>query len=321
MIRKLIDHAAGHDEEFFEHYMNWLAVIAQYRERTGTSCIFHGTQGTGKGLMLNRILKPLFGEKYVEVKRMEELDSKFNAFMEGIFILFVDEAQASSFGNKDVMDANIKNYIVESQVSIRRMHTNPYKVQNYANLIFASNKDDPVIIAQDDRRFNVAAYQPKKIIMPDTELRVVEDELPDFWHYLNSRDADKEQARTPLNNAAKDKMVHLSQSSIDIACAAILDGNYEFFEDQRQHIQIQGASSVAQDIIAGAYSALLDDIKAGNKEVLLREEIQLILEYTIGNMPKTPYKFSSLLKHHRIQLGPVNYKGKTVRGIKVNWKV
>lgn len=319
-IRKIIFHAIGEDEESYEHFMNWFATIVQHRVRTGTAWVFHGTQGTGKGLMLDRVLRPILGADYVVSKRMEELDSQFNGYMERCLLLFVDEAQASSFSRKDVMDSNFKNYITEPKISIRRMHTMPYEVSNYMNMVFASNKDDVVVIDPGDRRFNVGTYQEKQLDISDVELRQVDDELVDFYGYLMTREADKDKARRPLNNSAKQRMIHIGQASIDAVCNAVLSGDFQFFWEQRPD-GLGNSGNTSRDIIAGAYVRLLEEIKAGKRPTLSRDELHTLFEYALGGMPQSPYKFTSLLKHHRLVLETVSHSGKSVRGVKVKWRL
>lgn len=321
LIRRVILHALGGDEEVFEHFMNWLAVIMQHRCRTQTAWVLHGTQGTGKGVMLNYILRPLFGYDYVVSKRMEELESQFNGYMERCMILFLDEAQMSSFGRKDVMDANFKNYIVEPRISLRRMHTNAYEVENFMNLIFASNKHDPVIIDPEDRRFNVAVYQPNRLKITDEEIGKIQDELEAFYFYLVSRQADRGKGRTPLNNSAKAQMVNVSLSALDVVCKAVSTGDFNFLWEQCPTHGKTHTGNTSQDILAGRYRNLLRDIAQGTRSVLSRDEIQDIVAYTVGNVSPSPYKFASLIKHHGIQLEPTSRDGKSLRGLKIKWNV
>ena len=309
----------GNDEESMERLLNSLAVIWQYRQRTNTSWIWHGTQGTGKGLFVDKILRPLFGHSYVVSKRMEELDSQFNGYIEHALILFIDEAQLSNFDRADVIDANIKNYIVEPKISIRRMYTMPYEVDNYTTIIFASNKHDPVNVPPEDRRFNVASFQPNRLEITQEEVRKLEDELVDFAMYLHTRTADIQLARTPLNNKAKETLVYVNQSSIDVVCKAILTGDYAFLESQKA--QSSAATPSNRDFLAAAYNLLLEEIAKGNKSILLREDVQTILEYTVGGLPVSPQKLTAFLKHHQIMIEPIREGKKTVRGIRVTWNL
>lgn len=319
-IRKVIFHALGNDEEAFERFMNWLSVIMQFRVRTGTTWVLHGTQGTGKGLMLNFILRPLFGMDYVVSKRMEELESQFNGYMEKCFILFVDEVQLSESSKTNILEANLKTFISEPKISIRRMHTLPYEVDSYLNIIFASNMDDPVVIRPEDRRFNVAVYQDKPLEITNAEVQALEDELADFYGYLMNRKADRDLARTPLNNSAKRQMVSVSRTAIDVACEAVMEGNLQFFWDQRPAGSIDSLPAMERKG-AELYIQLLDRIVKENPPNILREEIFILLQYTIGGMPTTPYKLTTRLKHHKVHIGPITRDGKPARGIAVKWNI
>lgn len=322
LVTRVIKHALGNDDEAFERFMNWIAVILQHRCRTMTAWVLHGTQGTGKGIMLNYILRPIFGMDYVVSKRMEELESQFNGFMERCLILFLDEAQMSSFGRKDVMDANLKNYIVEPRISIRKMHTMPFEADNYLNLVFASNKHDPVMIDPEDRRFNVAVYQPERLAISDDEVDGLAGELEHFYHYLMTRPADRALARTPLNNTAKQKMVHVSMSALDVVCRALVTGDFSFLWDQRPTHGKTHTGDTTRDMLAGKYSILLREIALGKRDVLSRDEVQDILAFTVGGIPPQAIKFSSLVKHHGINFEPTSRDGRSMRGLKVGqWKI
>lgn len=317
--KRLIMHAVGDDEECFDHMMNWLAVIFQYRCRTETCWILQGIEGTGKGLFLNRVLRPLF--KYVVFKRMSEMDSQFNGFLEQCLILWIDEMQLSALKSKaDTVESDLKSTIVEPKLSIRRMHTMPYEAQNYCNIIIPGNKDDVMHISQTDRRFNVCPYQGAKFFTSDEELDQVDRELPAMAAFLRQYPASRQRARTALNNDAKGRMTHITAPGLDEVCKEIREGNLQFFWDQRPAMSLT-QSNTAQDVVAGSYLQLLHKIAKGEREIMLREELQIILGYTLGNIPASPYKFASLLKHHKIFLVSLYRDGKSARGLKINWKI
>jgi len=59
---------------------------------------------------------------------------------------------------------------------------------------------------------------------------------------------------------------------------------------------------------------------ADGKCNISREELRTVYEYVVGNMPQSPNKFTSLLKHHRLHMEAVWVNNKTVRGVKTTWK-
>lgn len=324
-IRKVIFNALGSDEEVFEHFMNSIACIFQYRTKTESSWIFHGIMGTGKGLMINHILRPLFGQAYVSVIRMRQLDNQFNEFMDNNLILWIDEAEITVLNNQAVISSDLKNYITEPNIMVRKMYSPNKYTPNYTTIMLAGNDGVMVNIPRGDRRFNVAPYQTQSLLsLGPTEgiIAKLTEELTDFAAYLATRNADQEKARIPLENLAKEKLVSENETAIEQACSAIKKGDFNFFWDLKseQHLK-PGASTMSRDILTGAYNALLEDIKSGKKKNLLREEIQTLFEYALGGMPTAPHKFISLIKHHKLIPEPISREGRTMRGIKIDWRI
>jgi SAM-dependent methyltransferase len=119
---------------------------------------------------MNRILMPLFGAQNMTMKRMEELEQDFTGFFENVFLVVVDEIQTSASLKQAKITSKLKNLMVEPHISIRKMYREPYMARNYCNMIFTSNMPDPIVVAQDDRRFNVGNYQKKAINITEAEI-------------------------------------------------------------------------------------------------------------------------------------------------------
>lgn len=324
-IEKVIKHVLGGDQATYDHFINWLAVAVQTLGMTGTAWVLHGTQGTGKGVLFHHILTPLFGEQNVVSKRMEELESEFTGFMENKFIAFIDEVEAGKSMYKDKITAKLKNLITEPRISIRKMYHPAFEARNFCNMIFSSNKDEVVEVAPDDRRFNVGFYQPAKIQLSATEIfDRIPAELPGFYAFLMSFNASPATARQPLQSAARAQMVNLSTPAVDQVAQALNRGDLEFFWDQLKdkkqpltHLTNLSPESKAYN----EYRELLIEIVKNPtaSTALSREDLRKIFEWTVGNMPDRPNKFTSYLKHHRINLESVWCSGRSVRGIKTSW--
>ena len=319
-IQRVLEHVTGNDPATFAHMVNWLAVIWQQRCMTGTAWVLHGTQGTGKGVLMHHIISPLFGEHNVEAKRAEELESEFTGFFENKFVIFIDEIEVSSSQAQNRVTAKLKNLIVEPTISIRRMYQPAYAAKNYANLIFASNKNQPVEISDDDRRFNVAPYQGTPIHLSSTDVDVrIPAELEEFARFLDAFPADPIKARKPLKSAARDAMISVTKSSIETICDNLRHGNFEelltYLPSQRSDLNSMGIQRT--QLFNQVRSALQDALNGENK--LTREEIFAILEFTIGGMPQAPAKFTQLIKHKKLTLKQIWKNKANVRGIEVNW--
>ena len=71
--------------------------------------------------------------------------------------------------------------------------------------------------------------------------------------------------------------------------------------------------------ICNVLKVLMLRTKPDGKCNVAREELRVLYDYTVGNMPNSPNKFTSLLKHHRIHTKPVWVDSKTVHGVSVVW--
>lgn len=321
-IMKVMANALGGEPDIVEHFVNWLAAIVQTRDRTRTSWVLHGTQGTGKGILTSNILKPLFGV-HTATRRMEELNEKYNHFMEGALMVFVDEVETKALQNERGVMAKLKNFITEPTIALRQMYANAVEVRNRTNWIFMSNKTDPIIIDREDRRTNVAKYQPNKLTISDTELAAIPRELQPFYDYLANYPADLVKAGTVIHSEDRDTMISISESSIDTVGNALLEGDFNFFIEQMPTDNAHMRNMVQLNRVKD-YTDVLETLMKRTQHTgacnISREELRTLFDFTIGNVPVSPNKFTALLKHHRLHLEVVWVGSKSVRGIRVVWK-
>lgn len=323
LIHRIVNHALGGDAKITDHFLNWLAFIVQRRERAQTAWVMHGTTGTGKGVLMSRILRPLFGQTQTAARRGEDLNEVYNEYMEKCFIVFVDEIESKALVNERGVMAKLKNFITEPTITLRAMYQAAHEVTNYTNWIFASNKTDPVMIDKEDRRFNVGKYQPIQLAITPQELdEFIPKELQMFHDYLMNRKVDITQANTPIESADRDAMISISESSIDTVGSALLEGNFEFFIDQLPTTDAYKSNALEFGKVENYIDVLKSMIartKPDGSCNIGRDELRTLFEYTIGGIPSSPNKFTSLLKHHRIHIDKV-WIDKTVNGIHVDWK-
>jgi len=330
-IFRVIHHALGGDVEITGHFINWVAFILQERDRTLTSWVLHGIEGTGKGILVDRILRPLFGITQTTVRRMEEFKQPYNGYMRQCFIVAIDEVQTSALLDESGVAANMRNFITEPTITVRNMYSPPVECRNYTNWIYLSNKPDPVSVPKNDRRTNVAKYQPVKFYPTDADLAkwpadklAIEKELQAFHDYLLGYAVDKAAAGTPMDTDDRNTLISISENAIDSVAGALLDGHMEFFLDQLPTGEQYRTNLVNLNKIED-YKKTLFDILARTdaltgKVNIPRDELRTIFEYTVGKIPESPNKFTSLLKHHRIHVKKVWGDGKTVNGISCEFK-
>lgn len=314
-LAKIVSIEAQNEEMTYD-----LVMKAPYHNYVANGFI---VSNTGKGLLMHNILTPLFGYENVAAKRMEELESQFTEFMENKFIVFIDEIEAGKSLYHAKVTAKLKNLIVEPMISIRNMYRPAYLAPNFASMIFASNKPSSVEVAPDDRRFNVGVYQENKLQITGPEIDQIDQELDEFYAYLMHYPADPDRARTPLISQSRSTLIDISRTAIDTISDALLKGDLQTLWD---HLPSQKSLTPGNALIqtkSQGYRDLIVDVVSniGNHDKLTRDELYTIFEYTVGNMPTSPNKLTSTLKHHRLHLKPVWKYNRSVRGIEVNWKV
>lgn len=239
-ITKLIFHVLGNSMREFEHFINWFAAAFVHREKTNIAWIFHGIEGTGKGLFYHRVLQRLFGKRYSVMKRINDLEDDFDGWREHNLITVIDEFRIADTSQQSRMHDKIKNMISEPYGSVRYMRANPKEVPLYSNYLFFSNNEDAMRLSATDRRFCVAPRQLVKIdhvVDVAAMLNAIDGELELFAQFMNAFEVDIEQARVALDNDSKQAMRAASNSWVDDFCSAVKSGDFEYFIENALHFQ------------------------------------------------------------------------------------
>jgi hypothetical protein len=306
-------------ESCARQWYNWLAYMYQKLEAPGTAWVWHGAQGTGKGVIFHKILSMLFGADNVAMKRMEELEDKFNGHLEGCLLCFIDEAQISDSGRSKMIMANLKNQITEPIITIRNMRMGAYAVTNRAGWIFASNMPDAVVVATNDRRFNVGEYQPKPIELTLDDFTALENELLDFAVFLRLYEVDEKAVREPLKNEAKEQLILVSRNSADVVAQALLDGQMHQLWDALPSGNVDYSNPREADAYHH-FKNLMHSLVLEKREKITREELYAIFNFCVGNVSSSPWKLTSYLKHHGIELKRIRMNEAITMGMYVIWK-
>lgn len=314
VISKIVSHVLNGETELIDRFHNTVAHVLRNRTAATSAWVFLGIEGTGKGLIVNRILTPLLGKENVEYKRLEELEDKFNQYLENKLLCFVDESEmAASTQSRKIM-ANLKNQITEPVISVRGMREMPRLITNHVTWIFASNKTDPLTVSETDRRFNVGGFVNTRLHITDAEVDSLELELNDYAAYLHQLKINTDWLRNPLLNQAKQELIETSRTGIETVAKALRDGNLQLLHDS-----ITTNSDPETILVSQAYKGLINGLILDPRDVLTREEVALIFRHTTGNVPISPIKFTQFLKHYSLYITVHRSGNKTTRGLKVNW--
>ena len=321
VITKVITHAVGGDPTTYARFINWLAYIYQNRTKTGTAWILHGVQGTGKGLLVDHVLAPIFGYDYVSKQQSRNLKAEFNGWMERAIFVNIDEFDIQDAGAEatSVMQA-LKMWITDARLPIRAMHKESRMTDNYSNFILTTNSRSALPVDRGDRRISFGDRQEKRLDITPDEVDDIRFELDHFAGFLKTYKVDKLLAHTCLENATKDQAKQLSMTSIEEFVEAVRTGDLQFFLDA----QFEKSSDFSLD---GDYKILLERFIKNAKEeqptyVTIHEMLVAFKVICKEDRTMKSNKFGKIMEHknlpaHRLRLADSTRP----RGWKVDWLV
>lgn len=326
-IRRIIAHMLGAEKhkELVDHFLNWFAAVFQREHKPLTAWVCHGIEGTGKGYFINKIAKPLLGNHNATSVTISNIEDQFNSWLEGKLLVLIDEVDVDDFKEKGRVSARLRNYITEPTIALRRMQTAAVEVQNYTSFIFSSNRPQPVFIPQSDRRYNVGNFQGVRLNPPDDA--AVKAELEAFAQWLANHRVNIKQADTVLHTETREQMKALGVTSIEETARQILTGDLESLWLSRPDEKLLLESGVVNEhtLNAQAYCSLMRRLATEALKDpecrLSRDEIHTILQYNVGNIPRSPNKFTSLLRHNNIHTRRIRKDGQLTYGLEIRWKV
>jgi len=327
-IYTLIKHILGEGPTEVEHFVNWLAYIYQNKRKTMTAWILTGVPGTGKGLFIHRVLKPLFGEAQAPMRSIENIEEQFNLYMRTALFLVVDEFRMAASGNIGKMADKLKHQITEPNLTIRAMRTNQVELPSFCNFIFLTNRADAVKIEDGDRRYNVGPRQEVKVEKKYPELlnnlELIEQELYIFAALLDSFQVDVRMAHTALENQAKKDMKEVSMSVLEEFANAIKINNLEYFIDI---LDIPLANTFDAGSISTAQRYIKNWIvNAGEEIVVPMQHLKLLYDVLTDNNKSLSVRdfikvMSRLnIKSVRKRMGEGQYAS-APRGVIITWNL
>lgn len=319
-INKVIHSFCGSDAATVNRFLNWLAYVFQTRKPANTAWIFHGVQGTGKGIFLSKVLRPLLGDQHVLEWTTQSFEEQFNAPLERTLILWLDEFHASSSAHANTVMNKLKAYITEPVLTIRGMRQNSIQVKNFLSVIVASNHPDPVQLPEHDRRFNVAPAQERPLVLTQREVDNIDDELPTFASFLQNFTVNQDFVRKVEHNDAHTQMVAASQTTQDRFFAALRKGDLDWFLDFMEE-----AAPLSNIIAYQEYEkAMVDwcqqylaDTNGAYPARISHAQVRAAYDYIIAT-PTTPAKFSRICNIQRVVLRPVRKDGGIIKAFEVS---
>lgn len=322
-IKHILHHAVGLDLESYNAFVNWLAYIVQKRDKSRIAWILHGTQGTGKGLLFEKVLTPILGANYVARTSMDAIaNEKFNSYLYQSVLTLVDEADVSSIKDKNTVTARLKEYITEPTLNLRKMNTAPYQTRNYTNFLVFSNNTSPTIIQDNDRRWSVAKRQNKPLPPPtDEEIAAITAELPAFTDFLKSYPLDVSKATTPFLNDDRREMQELSRDIHEDILQRVLEGDLEFFFDHRPESDLNYKMLLerSNNHIPHYYEVLKQCIQYDDR--ISRDGLYIFFNTITGHTYPSPYRFTKHLTKMGAHIKKMKFGNKPLAALgDIKWK-
>ena len=323
LINKVLDSICV-DEQTKTHFLNWLAYIFQTRKKTGTAWIFQGTQGTGKGVLFHKVLRPLLGLPFTHEITMERMADDFVDFMDENILLVIDEANAGDNRESRRIMNRLKSFITEPEINARIMHKGHSMHTNFSNIILYSNSHLIVPLETGDRRFNVAPRQEKQLQMTHREVNVeIEKELSDFANFLHSYEVDVEAVNTVIDSEARQHMIQLAKTTPQVFFEAFLTGDLEYFLaciDLNSEAVSLGSHVIPRQECAHILKRWIGCTQRNETCRVTNTEMMTLYNY-VQNERTQPGGFGKTAAKYGVRFVNQKVDGKQRKSISINWNL
>jgi putative DNA primase/helicase len=159
LIIKHLFNLCGEDDRLFNWVTSWLAYpLKHLGTKMRTSLIVHGRQeGTGKSLMMD-IMRRIYG-RYSRSITQTQLQSEFNGWQSGMLFCVAEEVVSAS--ERKNLKNLIQNMITNEVIQINEKNMPVREEASYANFVFLSNEQLPMLLNETDRRYTVIQVEQK----------------------------------------------------------------------------------------------------------------------------------------------------------------
>jgi hypothetical protein len=153
-IKKLILHLCNYEEEHYQWVINWLSGFLQTLKTSDVALVLRGAEGTGKGLFMEQIIAPLFGEDFTVTVDDDRLNSNFKGWIGEKLFFNLNEIAHDGKTRRAVINF-IKVLITDRLVQMEAKNKDAVATEIFGNILITSNEVSPLEISVTDRRFTV----------------------------------------------------------------------------------------------------------------------------------------------------------------------
>jgi len=224
---------------YIEYFLNWMAYIVQYLEKTRNAIVLVGEQGTGKGVLWENIITWIFNRDNCVVVSNADIRSNFNVVFENRLFVCFNEIKGD-FSDRSIIYESMKGYIADEYFTVNMKNVNQYEVRNYFNTIVFSNHEIPLQVEKSDRRYSVFKTNHTKLkdLVNNTAefVEKIRQERELFLNFLFEIKVDEIYAHSLIETEQKRKIKELSNTKQDIIKSEIVNHNVKYFEDKIEEL-------------------------------------------------------------------------------------
>lgn len=269
------------DEDERDHLLKMFAhLVRNPGEKLGHALILGSKDhGIGKSTLM-QILFELLGPHNCRKASSEELESQYNAYIEGNLLVLVEEINLGAGGRK--VYNKLKDPITSETTPMRRLYQDFRDVRNVASFIFQTNLDRPLLLDKEDRRFFVV-NSPAQRREPDYYIA-----FNKWWranlgvvrHFFEEIDlAGFDRFAPPPMTEAKAELIKSSETPV-------VQELREMLEERRPpfHVDVMTYQQIAE-----AVHRIFPKASRNAIEDALREIKAVALgQHRLGNIPRMP---------------------------------
>jgi len=229
---KLLNHLCGNNIDNLRWTINWLAGFFQTLKKSDVALVLRGVEGTGKGILMEQIIAPLFGEKFTITVDDDRLNSNFKDWIGEKLFFNLNEIAHDPKGRRAVINF-IKVLITDRLIQMEAKNKDAKTTEVFGNILITSNEVAPLEISVTDRRFTVfqTGGNIRKLGWNTNEtILAIKKELTDFAKMLKSYNVDWELYNTALDTPAKRSIVSNTNDRFSLFLTAIKDKDIDYFE-------------------------------------------------------------------------------------------
>lgn len=213
---KILQHVwrlCGQREEDYFWLLNWLAYPLQHPgAKMATAVLVHGSEGTGKSLLFEGIVKRIYGEYGITIGQAQ-LEAQFTDWQSKRLFALAEEVVSRA--EKAHYKGVLKHMVTGHELQINPKNLPLRQEPNHINFVFLSNSTVPLELDVGDRRYFVMYCDD---VPPLEHFQAIAKEMDEggveaFYHYLLNLPMGDfgPHSKPPLSNA-KQELIESSLS-------------------------------------------------------------------------------------------------------------